>query len=404
MATAAAACGMVALCLAPSCTRRPGPVHVPSEVIASTGVARPARVLLAEGIESAAVSIASPYTVEPWGERRRGTPPVLATCPPLANGSVRITASAIIAGDRHFPDDAVLLRVQSRAALTLNGRRYRGDLAVLRTGPAQFDLLNVLPVEDYLYGVLAGETFPAWPAATLEAQAIIARSYALWRMAERREGRFDLYATVMDQNYLGMEKEDPRLVAAVDRTAGLALLYQMRLFRCYYHSTCGGHTSAVQDVFPEPPLLPLSAVPCQYCKDSKHFAWKRTFTKAEIASALAEKGYSVPRLASLAVASRTPSGRAKELSLGLPGDRRVTMLASDFRLAVGPGKLPSVWFEVRDLGASLEFTGHGFGHGVGLCQWGAKGMADAGFGAAEILRHYYPGAQLQRLYEPRGSI
>ncbi len=208
----------------------------------------------------------------------------------------------------------------------------------------------------------------------------------------------------MDQNYLGMDKEDPRLVAAVDRTAGLALLHQMRLFRCYYHSTCGGHTSAVQDVFPEPPLLPLSGAPCQFCKASKYFAWKRTLTKAEIAAALAEKGYSVPRLTSLAVASQTSSGRARELSLGLSGDRRLTMLASDFRLAVGPGKLPSVWFELRDLGASLEFSGRGFGHGVGLCQWGAKGMADAGFSAAEILRHYYPGAQLQRLYEPRGSI
>jgi len=393
------AVGVVAtLCLAPSCVARRVVTHVPSEIATPSGAARPVRVLLAENVPSAGLAISAPYTIEPWGPRTRGTPAVLAHCPPLADGRVRSSAAALIVGDRHFPDDAVLLRIQGSAALTVDGRRYRGDLAVRRLGEGRLALLNVLPIEDYLYGVLGGETYPGWPAAALEAQAVVARSYAMWRMAQRRDGPFDLYATVMDQNYLGMAKEDPRLNAAVDRTAGMVLLYQMRLFRCYYHSTCGGHTEAVQEVFPDPPLLPLSAVACPYCKDSKHFSWTRLIPKVELADALAKSGQGIQQLMGIAVSARTATGRAKEITVTLGGGRSAAMPASEFRLAVGPSKLPSTFFDLRATAEGYEFQGRGFGHGVGMCQWGSKGMADAHFSAPEILRHYYPGAQLTRLY------
>ena len=391
---------LAAACLAPSCVSRKPETRVPCEVVATTGEARPARVLIVESAPSARLAISAPYSIEPWGKAMRGTPAVLAQCPPLRDGEVKATAAALIVGDRHFPDAAVLIRVHGTGALTVNERRYRGDLALLRLGEGLLSLLNVLPVEDYLYGVLGGETYPAWPAAALEAQAIVARSYALWRMAQRRDEAFDLHATVMDQNYLGMAKETPELRAAVDRTAGLVLLYQLKLFRCYYHSTCGGHTEAVQEVFPDPPLLPLSAVPCQYCKDSKHYSWRKVIPKAELADALAKSNPSIQTLASIAVSGRTPSGRAKEIAVGVGGGRQVTLLASAFRLAVGPAKLPSVFIEVRETLGGYEFQGRGFGHGVGMCQWGARGMAEARFSAAEILRHYYPGAQLTRLYAP----
>lgn len=392
---------LAAVVLAPSCAPKRSPTCVTPDVISHTGELRDARVLLAEGVAGARLAIAASYTIEPWGRRMRGTPPVLAQCPPLAGGQVRATATAIIVGDRHFPDDALLLRIQGAAALTLDGRRYRGSLALRRAEGGGLDLINVLPVEDYLYGVLGGETYPAWPAAALEAQAIVARSYTLWRMAQRREGHFDLYATVMDQHYPGMAKEDPRLRAAVDRTAGVVLLYQFRLFRCYYHSTCGGHTECVQDVFPDPPLLPLSAVPCGYCKDSKHYSWQRVMPRRELADALVKAGRGVGELVAVSVSARTSSGRAREIAIEGAGGRRTVMPAADFRLAVGPAKLPSVFFDIRRIPDGFEFSGRGFGHGVGMCQWGARGMAEAGLGAAEILRRYYPGAQLIRLYPRR---
>jgi len=395
---------VAAACFGPSCVRRPAVTvtHVPAEVVSATGELRHPRVLIAEGVASARVSISAPYTIEPWGKRGRRTPAVLAQCPPLADGQVKAGA-ALIVGDRHFPDDAVLLRIQGSAALSVNGRRYRGDLALRRLGDGRLDLINVLPIEHYLYGVMGGESYPGWPAAALEAQAIVARSYAMWRMAQRRDEPFDLHATVMDQNYLGMAKEDPRLTAAVDRTAGLVLVYQLKLFRCYYHSTCGGHTEAVQEVFPDPPLLPLSAVPCNYCKDSKHYAWRKVIPKVELADALARSGQSIQALSGLAVAARSGSGRAKQITVGLGPGRQVAMPASEFRLIVGPARLPSTLFEVRETAGGCEFQGRGFGHGVGMCQWGARGMADARFAATEILRHYYTGAQLTRLYAPGGK-
>ncbi len=397
---AALAIGIVAaIVLPPSCVRRPTPAtHVPPEVTTPTGGLRPVRVLIAENVSNARVSIAAPYMVEPWGKRARGKPAILAQCAPLREGAVQVTKTAIIVGERHFSDDAVHIRIERRAALTVDGRRYRGSLVVLRTGEDQLALINVLPIEDYLYGVLGGETYPAWPAAALEAQAIIARSYALWRMADRRGEPFDLHSTVMDQNYLGMAKEDPRLTAAVDRTAGIVLLFQLKLFRCYYHSTCGGHTEAVQEVFPDPPLLPLSGVACKHCKDSKHYAWKRVITRAELSEALSGRALGSRPVASLAVTRRTASGRAAEVTLGAAGASPAAMAASEFRLAVGPAKLPSTFFQLREVPGGYEFTGRGFGHGVGMCQWGARGMAEAGYSAAGILHHYYPGSELHRLY------
>jgi len=399
VAAAASAAALAALAFAPSCAQGPTVVQLPSDVATPVGGIRLARVLLLEGVRSAALSVYAPYAVEPWGPRARGTPTVLAQCPPLAGGEVRATPSALIIGDRHFPDQQVLLNIQAPAALALNGQRYRGNLLVRRAGEELVSLINVLHVEDYLYGVLGGETFPAWPPAALEAQAIVARSYTLWRMAQRRDEPFDLYATVMDQNYLGMAKEDPRLRAAVDRTAGMVLLYQMNLFRCYYHSTCGGHTEAVQEVFPDPPLLPLGGVPCRFCKDSPHFSWQRGISEAQLADAVGRRWPSIRPLASLAVTRQTATGRAAELLLSAGPGRQATVAASDFRLAVGASKLPSTFFEVRATGGGYTFTGRGFGHGVGMCQWGARGMAQAGYSAIEILRHYYPGAQLTRLYE-----
>ncbi len=123
----------------------------------------------------------------------------------------------------------------------------------------------------------------------------------------------------------------------------------------------------------------------------------------EIADALAKNGQSVQKVAGIEASARTASGRAKEITVVAGDGRRVPMLASEFRLAVGPAKLPSTFFDVRAVAGGYEFSGRGFGHGVGMCQWGSRGMAEARFSAPEILRHYYTGAQLTRLYDRQGQ-
>ena len=383
-----------------SCVQRPSDgTRPPSQVIRVAlhqVAARPVRVLLVNGDASATIATTETYTIRP-------TTPGSAA---LADGKgrslpetiVRPSSRGLLVGERDLHHHAISIATPRDGAVMVNGRRYRGELLVRRVSSDAVSVVNLLPLDSYLYSVLGSETYAGWPAAALDAQAVVARTYTLWRMVDRNDQPFDLYATVSDQSYLGVAKEDPRLRAAVDRTAGVALLYQMKLFRCYYHSTCGGHTEAVEDYFADPPLLPLSGVRCDRCGASKHYRWQRDIAKSDLTAALRRDGVAIKRLASVEVVSRTKSGRAKEVAVEGADGVRHTLAASKFRLAVGTRTLPSTSFQVRDRGTSLEFRGRGWGHGVGMCQWGARGMADAGCSAAEILRHYYTGATIERIY------
>ena len=403
MGAVAATALAVALVVPFSCIRRPSRTRTPSEALGTPAArfqARPARVLLVDAEPSATVSASGPYRVY---AATGGDPPLLAKGDGLTGITVRPAARGIHLGSRTLLCNELRIVPGRDGALGVGTRRYRGSLLVRRHSADAISILNVLPVESYLYGVLGSETYAAWPPAALEAQAVVARTYALWRLADRKHMGFDLRATVDDQSYLGVAREDPRLRSAVDRTHGLVLLYQMKLFRCYYHSTCGGHTEAVEKVFPDPPLLPLSGARCGHCRQSKHYRWQRELSKAALAEHLRRDGVALTRLVSLEVASRTPAGRAFEVAIEAPDGARLTMRASKLRVAIGPRTLPSTWFEVRDLGDRCEFRGRGWGHGVGMCQWGAKGMADAGCSATDILRHYYTGATLQRLYDRGGA-
>jgi stage II sporulation protein D len=394
----AAAVLLVGMAMSSSCMRRPPSTEHVIGATTHQGGPRLARVLLAHDRPSATLASSAPCTVHV-----AATEEVLLEVSSLPRTAVRATARGIAFGQREFPHAALRVVAHRDGALAVNGSRYRGHLLVRRTRSGQLAIINHIPVDHYLYSVLGSETYRSWPRAALEAQAIVARSYAMWRMAQRRGGDFDLRATVLDQNYLGVAKEAAEFRAAVDRTAGVVLLYQMKLFRCYYHSTCGGHTEAVERVFPDAPLLPLSGARCAWCTGSKHYRWRRELSKSALASALRTGGVAIQGLAALEVTARTPAGRAEEVVVRTSDGRSLTFRGGDFRLKIGPQKLPSVWFQLRETPGGYEFQGRGWGHGVGMCQWGSKGMADAGHSAADILRHYYPGATLQRIYGTRTS-
>ena len=390
---------LVALVAPSSCIERPDPTQHTELAITPSGELRLARVLLVAGQPSVTLDAAAPYTVHV-----AATEEAIVDESSLPLTTVRPTARGLRFGGREMPHQAVRVVCHQDGVLAVNGVRYRGHLLVRRTSAGGLSVVNCVPVDRYLYSVLGSETYRRWPAAALEAQAIVARSYAVWRIAQRRGHAYDLDASVLDQSYRGVAKEAPEFRAAVDRTAGIVLLYRMKLFRCQYHSTCGGHTEAVDEIFPEPPLLPLSGARCTYCGASERYRWSRELSKDALAQALRDGGLSVPGLASVEVAERTRSGRAKTMAIVTTAGRRLTQRAADFRLAVGPSKLPSTWFELRATRGGYQFEGRGWGHGVGLCQWGSRGMAAKGFSATEILRHYYPGATLQRLYGTQGSI
>lgn len=303
--------------------------------------------------------------------------------------------------------------------LRFGGKRYRGELVFTATDSGVM-VVNRLPVEDYLRGVVPMELPARHPAerAALEAQAIAARSYAYIRvpggLVQAPVNGFNLVATVQNQVYGGADAEHPLVNEAIDRTAGQVLRYNGLIVDAPYSSSCGGRTAtpgeAWRGVREEPYLQsvddtdPRTGKP--YCDLSPRNHWQADFDEAQLRDivrrALQASGAGNPRPAavqSFSVPSRGRSGRAGSVVLRTDrGD--VAIAARDIRLVMRDARgaiLNSTYFSVdresRGGGrlSGLTLRGAGNGHGVGMCQWGAIGRARAGADAREILRHYYPG-------------
>jgi stage II sporulation protein D len=232
---------------------------------------------------------------------------------------------------------------------------------------------------------------PRWPAAALEAQSICARTYVLQRSNPRRA--YDLVPSELDQVYRGIEGESPNATAAVNATAGRVLRFSAAFAQIAYSSCCGGHTEASSDAWGSLPIPYLGGVVCTSCSDSPYFRWSSSLTLESIAASLPASLASIGDLVDLRIADRDPSGRARVVELVGRNDS-VTVQGSAFRRAVGPRTLRSLLITAVQHwpdSPEIDLEGGGLGHGVGLCQWGAHGMAVAGAAAPAILAYYFPG-------------
>jgi stage II sporulation protein D len=281
--------------------------------------------------------------------------------------------------------EAVRLHADADAPIALGGLQVRGDV-VVRLFKGGLQTVNVLPLEDYLVGVLGSEMPKSFPDAALRAQAIAARTYALRKKLEALDQPYHLGSGVLSQVYTGLAGDDPRTRAAVEATAGVVLTWQMAPIEAYFHASCGGRTeSGLAALGRDLPYLEPVSCPCGKLPQSR---WTLTVPRSELDAA-------VGKTSAVSVFSRSPSGRARRVRLS--PDRVVD--AVQFREKVGYLKVKSLAFEVEEgRDGKVTFEGRGFGHGAGLCQWGAKVMAEQGKTAEEILWHYYPGAELQQLY------
>jgi stage II sporulation protein D len=309
----------------------------------------------------------------------------------------------------------LVLRTAPSGFVTVNGRRYRGDLLV--AGDSAPVIVNRLTLEDYLRSVVTAEMGPrsVSDSSALQAQAIASRSYAAFRLGS--SGEFDLRATVADQVYRGFDGENANASAAVDATRGLVLLHDGRVVNASFFSTCGGSTAEPNEVWRSPAVAYLRRVSDRigredryYCDGAPRFRWTRTLTTSELNAALEQylRSYaSVPAggpgtVRHVAVERQTPSGRVGTLELET--DRGAFALhGNDIRSVIrtpGGEILPSTYFSVepeygRDgLIRRVTFRGRGNGHGVGMCQWGAIGRARAGQSSRQILGTYYPGTTI----------
>ena len=267
--------------------------------------------------------------------------------------------------------------------LEVAGRRYPGFLRVLaRDGGALW--INVVELETYLEGVLPGEMPASFPLEALKAQAVIARTYALSRLGSDPD--YDLCATSRCQVYLGRVEANPRYRAAIRATRGRLLAYRGRPVKAVYHADSGGRTASSREVWGKAyPYLRTQPDPYTRAR-----LWRLTPDAEAVRRALSRLGIELGQVAGFEVLGRTESGRIGALRVRGSGGTAVlrTPQVTAFLRALG---LPSTLARLED---GWTFVGQGSGHGVGLSQWGAKGLAERGYGWRAILGHYYPGTVL----------
>jgi len=317
----------------------------------------------------------------------------------LSQVSVRAVPEGIALGEEIFPVVGVRIEPESSATIRLNGKRLRGTVEIVRRADLKLLVVNQVALEDYLRGVLSKEAPDYWPLEALKAIAIAARTYGVYQRFLKEVGDYDVTGDIMSQDYGGKTAEKAATTRAVKATAGWILLYRGDLFPTFYHSTCGGRTehARVMGRFDLEPLR--GGVACSLCTASPFFSWQRRLTTADVNWALHKSAHgSVGAVQDVRVGPRTQSGRAEQIAI--IGSRRTLKLSGyEFRALFGFESIRSTFLMITPVPDGFVVEGHGWGHGVGLCQWGAAELARRGFSAPEILAFYYPGAELVHLRE-----
>jgi stage II sporulation protein D len=302
---------------------------------------------------------------------------------------------------------ATTLRVQPSSTFSLGERAYRGTL-IVRLRDSKLEFINELDLETYVAGVIGNEVGPKAETATYRAQAVTARTYAYIRVraASADSRAFHVYDDSRSQVYTGMTMpaaygiDYGEMLRCTRETRGVILTWQGRPFATYYSSTCGGHTTdaATSALDPGHADEVLRGVPCQHCRTSKYFSWTKVVRDADLAAGLqrAKRPVGLP-IRSIEVTRRGRGDWVSELQLrGGPGGTVRTVPGTVFRTAAG---LRSHNIRgIRRVGGGWSIEGRGWGHGVGMCQWGAIEMGRKGATETDILRYYYPGVAFTKVY------
>lgn len=363
----------------------------------------PIRVLLTnEPVTTISIQVDGPFQVTP-----AGTHQMLWRQDRQARVTVTLTATGFRWGTRTVSVPRIAIVPDGEGAVWVGDREYRGQVHLIRQSGGRVTAVNVVPLEDYIAGVVDSEMPREFGTEARKAQAVVARSYALYQMQLARRGAlFDIYATTRSQKYNGRRylSSDGRLLAGDSadsrqiayETAGMVCTERGRLFCTYYSAVCGGSTSLGSDFFSDA-APPHRSVSCQYCADANYYRWQATVSNAELQSKLQRywqaQGTKFGSLKSITVGPVPHAGGVSEVQMS-DGTQTLTLAATAFRRIVGTSDLYSHHFVVERDGTNWLFKGAGHGHGVGLCQWGARGLARTGKNFLEILAYYYPGSQV----------
>lgn len=310
---------------------------------------------------------------------------------------VKAQGPEILVGPDRFRHQVRFIARRPKKLLRVNGRRYRGSL-VLAAGSSRLTVINETGLEGYLYGVLPREVSPSWPMESLKAQAVVARTFALKSLGKHQSSGYDVSADVWSQVYGGFESEKEPTNRAVDDTRSEVVTYKGQLINAVFFSSCGGRTEDPQDAWGS--ALPyMRSVRCSFCRKYSGYHWERQVSEAKVLSGLRKIGVAGTKVKNLRIAAWNRSGRAQFIEVAT--DRtRTRVRSSQFRVAVGPDAVRSTFLTgIRKTRDGFEFRGKGWGHGVGFCQWGAKGMAERRKRYADIATYYYPGTKVEE-WEP----
>ncbi len=286
-----------------------------------------------------------------------------------------------------FPAGTTFTIRSYRKTLSFRGKRYRGSFILKLLDNGKIEVINVLPLEDYLKGVLPWEINPRWPFEALKAQAVAARTYALYHILQKNE--YDLESTVLSQVYKGASIENPATNMAIEATKGEILTYNGYPILAYFHSCDGGFREVPENVWGVSfPYFARGIDPwCMYHPQK----WRYTLSLSEITTRL-KRAY--PFMGSVKKIIPVRDGQTVIFLLIKTSRGNIKIRTNNFRLIVGPSKIRSAIFTLRKKGNLYIFEGKGYGHGVGLSQWGAYYMARAGKNYREILQFYYPGTRI----------
>ena len=282
--------------------------------------------------------------------------------------------------------------------LAINGTSYGGTVIIIGNDDQEVLLINEIALERYLEGLISIELSPRWDITTMKVQAVVARTYALYQKSLNTNSMYHLTSSVLHQLYRGISHANNNTRRAVKETRGEILVWNGLPIMAVYHSCCGGSTESATNVWgTDKPYL--KGVFCGMCTNYDNYFWKLVIPRGTFFKQLCKQGYvDCKEIESIMNVKRSPANRV--IQIAVKGENTSTVIpGNELRSVFGFSKIRSTSFIIKETeDGYLHFLGAGNGHGVGLCQWGARACAQSGQTYYQILQHYYPGTQIKQAY------
>lgn len=275
--------------------------------------------------------------------------------------------------------------------LEFNNKKYRGSICILLK-EKEILIINKVKLDFYLYGVLPSEIIPNWHKECLKAQAVAARTFAIFNKLNSKSPYYDLDSNILSQVYKGANVETKKTNEAVDETKDEIITYNGEVIQAFFHANSGGKTATSEEVWGGK-IKYLKSKDDEFCKKEKNYKWDISLSSEKISEKLKKNKIVTGEIYDIKILERSESNRIKSLKIyGSSGS--ITIKGKDFRSFLGGNNIKSTNFYIFKKNNNFIFHGYGWGHGVGLSQEGAKGMAENGWDYKKILKYFYSGVDI----------